>query len=79
VHPRAVALHTAEPSGSTRNQWRARIDSIDLHGSDVRVHLEGGVSVVAQITAAGLAELGAREGDAVWVAVKASEIDTWPA
>lgn len=78
VHPRAVALHRRPPEGSPRNAWRATINGIDLHGDGVRVHTDGPLPMVAQITPAALAALDLVEGDEVWVAVKAAEIDLFP-
>lgn len=79
IHPRAVALHTRRPDGSPRNTWRAIVDALDIHVEQVRVHLDGPIPIVAQITAASLAALTIAEGDELWVAVKATEIDHWPA
>ncbi len=79
IHPRAVALYPEQPSGSPRNVWEATVDALDIRQDHVRVHLDGPVPVVAQITAASLAELQVREGARLWVAVKATEIDHWPA
>jgi molybdate transport system ATP-binding protein len=79
IHPRAVALHARQPDGSPRNTWQATVDALDIHDDQVRVHLDGPIPIVAQITAASLAELAITEGSALWVAVKATEIDHWPA
>jgi molybdate transport system ATP-binding protein len=79
IHPRAVALFPSRPAGTPRNTWQATIDALDIHDDAVRVHLDGPVPIVAQITAAALAELALAEGSRVWVAVKATEIDHWPA
>jgi molybdate transport system ATP-binding protein len=79
IHPRAVALFPGRPEGTPRNTWRAAIDALDVHDDQVRVHLGGPVPIVAQITAAALADLALTEGSDVWVAVKATEIDHWPA
>ncbi len=79
IHPRAVALHPSQPAGSPRNTWPATIDALDIHDDQVRVHLDGPIPIVAQITAAALADLSLTEGSRVWVAVKATEIDHWPA
>jgi molybdate transport system ATP-binding protein len=78
IHPRAVALHPGEPAGSPRNTWLATIDALDIRDDQVRVHLDGPIPIVAQITAAALADLALTEGSTVWVAVKATEIDHWP-
>jgi molybdate transport system ATP-binding protein len=77
--PRAIALYRARPEGSPRNVWRARIDGLDVGGEGVRVHLGGSVPVVAEVTAAAIADLGLREGEEVWASVKASEVEVYPA
>jgi molybdate transport system ATP-binding protein len=79
IHPRAVALHRRRPDGSPRNAWQATVDALDVHDDQVRVHLDGPIPIVAQITAAALADLALAEGDRLWVAVKATEIDHWAA
>ncbi|MCC5949252.1 MAG: ABC transporter ATP-binding protein [Nitriliruptoraceae bacterium] len=78
IHPRAVALFPSQPEGTPRNTWRATIDALDIHDDQVRVHLDGPIPIVAQITASALAELALTEGSTLWVAVKATEIEHWP-
>jgi molybdate transport system ATP-binding protein len=78
IHPRAVALFPSRPEGTPRNTWRATIDALDIHDDQVRVHLDGPIPIVAQITAASLADLALSEGSMLWVAVKATEIEHWP-
>ncbi len=78
VHPSAVALHIARPDGSPRNQWPGRIVGFDLLGDRVRVRVDGSVPLVAEITPAAVAALGLHEGQEVWTAVKATEIETYP-
>jgi molybdate transport system ATP-binding protein len=78
IHPNAVAVHTEHPAGSPRNQWPARVVGFDLLGDRVRVRLDGPISLVAEITPAAVAELGLHEGQDVWAAVKATEIETYP-
>jgi molybdate transport system ATP-binding protein len=78
IHPRAVALFPNKPEGTPRNTWQATIDALDIHDDQVRVHLDGPIPIVAQITAAALADLALIEGSTLWVAVKATEIDHWP-
>ncbi len=79
IHPRAVALHARPPDGSPRNTWQGTVDALDIHADQVRVHLDGPIPIVAQITGAALADLDIAEGSPLWVAVKATEIDHWPA
>ncbi len=78
IHPRAVALFPSRPEGTPRNTWQATIDALDIHDDQVRVHLDGPIPIVAQITAAALADLALTEGSTLWVAVKATEIEHWP-
>ena len=76
--PRAVALYTEHPHGSTRNVWRSTVDGIERFGDQVRVHLAGPPALVADITPAALADLGLAHGDTVWAGVKASEVECYP-
>ncbi|MEJ7844134.1 MAG: ATP-binding cassette domain-containing protein [Acidimicrobiales bacterium] len=77
VRPRSIALHRARPEGSPRNVWEAVVADIDVEADRVRVRLAGAVPVVAEITPAGLAELGAAPGDRLWASVKAVDIETY--
>lgn len=79
VHPRAVSLYVERPDGSPRNVWRGRATSLDFAGDRVRVRVDGPVPLVAEITSAGLAELGLVGGEEVWVSFKASEVDVYSA
>lgn len=78
VHPHAVALHPTPLRGSPRNSWRGTVSAIDLTGDVVRVHVDGPVPIVAEITPAALAELSLAEKGHTWVSVKASEVDLFP-
>jgi molybdate transport system ATP-binding protein len=78
VRPSAIALHRSRPEGSARNAWPMTITDVDRHGDRVRVRLDGPPDLVAEITAAGLAELDVRPGDPVWASLKATEIDVQP-
>ena len=77
--PRAVALFRTRPDGSPRNLWEARVDGVERHGDQVRVHLDGPISVAADVTPAAVAELGLVEGAVLWAAVKAAETHCYPA
>ena len=78
VHPHAVALHRAEPEGSPRNRWRARVAGVELLGDRVRVRLDGAVPLTAEVTADAVRALDLHEGAEVWATVKATEIRTYP-
>jgi molybdate transport system ATP-binding protein len=79
VHPRAVALFRERPAGSPRNVWSAPILGIEPSLDRVRVQVGGALPVVAEVTAAAVAELRLADGGDVWVAVKATEITVAPA
>ncbi|GAB2944784.1 ABC transporter ATP-binding protein [Nonomuraea fastidiosa] len=77
--PGAVALYRSRPDGSPRNLWQARIDGIERHGDNVRVHLDGPIAVFADITPAAVADLDLSPGQRIWASVKATETHAYPA
>lgn len=77
--PAAVALYRTRPDGSPRNLWQARIDGIERHGDNVRVHLDGPIAAFADITPAALADLDLSPGQRIWASVKATETHAYPA
>ncbi|MEV4800260.1 ABC transporter ATP-binding protein [Nonomuraea sp. NPDC049421] len=77
--PAAVALYRSRPDGSPRNLWRARIDGIERHGDNVRVHLDGPITAFADITPAAVADLDLSPGQEIWASVKATETHAYPA
>ncbi|MEZ6013985.1 MAG: ABC transporter ATP-binding protein [Planctomycetota bacterium] len=86
VHPRAVALFNARPSGSPRNVWLAPVMGVEPIPGGLRVEVGGALHLVAEVTASGASALGlasdprsgrssgAERPREVWVALKASEI-----
>lgn len=74
VHPRAIALFRERPSGSPRNVWQAPVAGVEPVLSGRRVRLAGPVPLVAEVTAAAIAELGVVPGGTLWVALKATEV-----
>jgi molybdate transport system ATP-binding protein len=79
VHPRSVALYRTRPDGTPRNVWEGRAVDLDFEGDRVRVRLEGTPAIVAEVTPAAVRELRLDRGDPVWVVVKATEVDVYPA
>ena len=79
VHPRAVALHLKRPEGSARNVWPGHVASLEASGGRVRVRVEGIPSIIAELTPGSTSALGLLEDSEVWVSVKATEIDVFPA
>ena len=76
--PSAVALHPHQPDGSPRNTWPAVLADIQHHGDNLRVTLDGPISVAADITPAAAARLDLSPGRELWVAVKAAETRAYP-
>ena len=78
IQPHSVSLHRARPEGSPRNVWGGRVRGVDLLGDRVRIHVDGEVAIVAEVTPAALADLGFHEGSELWASVKATEVDVYP-
>jgi molybdate transport system ATP-binding protein len=51
----------------------------DLLGDRVRIHVEGDVPLVAEVTPAAVAELGLVDSTEVFTSVKATELSVYPA
>jgi molybdate transport system ATP-binding protein len=79
IDPRAVSLHRSSPEGSPRNVWQGRISGTDLLGDRVRVHVDGRVPLVAEVTPAAVTAVGLVDGTDVWASVKATELVIYPA
>ena len=80
IPPRAVTVLTARPQGTARNVFPGTVRHLDRLGDDrTRVEIDGAVRLVAEVTAAAVAELGLVPGVAVWMAVKATEVSLAPA
>ena len=77
--PNAVTLHRSRPDGSARNLWAGQLGEVHPAGDRARVRVDGPIPVVAEVTASAVAELRLAEGGSVWVALKATEIDLYPA
>jgi molybdate transport system ATP-binding protein len=77
--PAAVTLTAAEPTGSARNRWAGVVRSVVPHGAAVRVHLDAGTALIADVTPESAARLGLAPGRRVWAAVKATEVGIYGA
>lgn len=82
-HPGAVAVHLDPPHGSPRNILAVTIAELDTHGSAVRVRgnsqPDGGLGLMADITAAAAADLELEPGKTAYFVVKAQEVQFHPA
>jgi molybdate transport system ATP-binding protein len=79
VQPRAVSLHPRRPDGSARNAWRGQVRTIEPVGDRVRVFVDGVPPITGEVTVGAVRDLALTEGAEVWVAVKATELDVYPA
>jgi len=77
--PAAVALYRSRPDGTPRNLWQAKIEGIEQHGDSIRIHLDGPITVSADVTPAAVADLDLTPGEELWVSVKATETNAYPA
>ncbi|MEU6998310.1 ABC transporter ATP-binding protein [Nonomuraea sp. NPDC046570] len=77
--PSAVALYRSRPDGSPRNLWQARIEGIERHGDNIRIHLDGPITAFADVTPAAVADLDLAFGQQIWASVKATETHAYPA
>jgi molybdate transport system ATP-binding protein len=76
--PNAVTLHRSRPDGSARNTWPGAATELFAAGDRARIRLDGPVPLIAEVTAAAVADLDLAAGGAVWAALKATEIDVYP-
>lgn len=79
IRPEAIVVHRHEPEGSSRNVWPARVRTIESHGDRVRLDLVGTPSVSAVVTPDAVAALRLSEGADVWLSLKATDLDVYPA
>jgi molybdate transport system ATP-binding protein len=77
--PAAVSVFTERPVGTPRNVFAGHITDMELHAGSVRLHLEGSLDVLADVTAGAVAELDLVPGREVWATVKATETSVYPA
>jgi molybdate transport system ATP-binding protein len=77
--PSAVSVYNERPEGSPRNVWQGRVVSLGPHGDVVRLSVDIGRPLLADITPAAMANLGIQEGISVWLSVKATEVSIYPA
>jgi molybdate transport system ATP-binding protein len=72
--PAAVTVTVDEPAGSARNRWHGTVRSVVPHGAAVRVHIDAGVPLIADVTPESATRLVLTPGRPVWAAVKATEV-----
>lgn len=79
VRPQSITLSRTSADTSARNTFAGVVDDIDRLGDRVRVGIDGPLHLVAEITVSALDTLELRPGDRVAAAVKATDIEVYPA
>jgi molybdate transport system ATP-binding protein len=77
IRPNAITLHRIHPEGSARNVWEGQVGELHPAGDRARVRINGAVPVIAEVTAASVAELHLADGGVVWATAKATDIDIY--
>ncbi|MFW6774562.1 ABC transporter ATP-binding protein [Nocardioides sp. CPCC 205120] len=84
--PSAVTLSPdapAAPAGSARLRWHGRVEQLVPYGDGVRVSVrtsgDAPVALLADVTAAAVAELGLHPGVEVWASAKETAVTRYPA
>lgn len=77
--PTAVTVSLAEPTGSARLRWHGQVLGVVPHGEALRVLVDAGPQLLADVTPAAAAELGLVPGATVWLAVKETAVETYSA
>lgn len=79
IPPSAVALYRQRPDGTPRNVWPVTVVGLQPVAGRLRVELEGPVPLTAEITPNGAADLDVMPGRQFWAAVKATDVEAFPA
>jgi len=77
--PNTVTLHRQRPEGSARNVWPGEAGELYPAGDRARIRITGPLPLIAEVTAAAVAELHLADGGPVWASVKATDVDAYPA
>ena len=78
IRPSSVVVSTVAPENSSaRNTWQGVITAMSSLAGRVRLDITGRPSIVAEVTAQSVAEMGLSMGDQVWCSVKATEIEVY--
>jgi molybdate transport system ATP-binding protein len=80
VPPTAISVHLQRPDPtSVRNAWPGTVVDMQLLADRVRLQVTGPPDALVDVTPAAVADLALRAGQPVWLAVKALEVEVYPA
>ncbi len=80
VRPSAFTMHTEVPHAtSARNIWEGTVTGLAPLADRIRVTVRSSQTVLVDVTAPAVAELGVVAGTRVWLAAKATDIEAYPA
>lgn len=79
IRPEAINVHRQQPEGSARNAWPGRITGIESRGDVVRLEVASTPALAAIVTPGAVASLRLHEGADVWLSVKATDLEVYPA
>jgi molybdate transport system ATP-binding protein len=79
ARPSAVLLQRVRPvETSARNVFPGRLAGMETLGDRVRAYVDSTPPVIADITAAAVAELRLIPGDQLWISIKATDLECYP-
>jgi molybdate transport system ATP-binding protein len=77
--PGVVTVSLDEPVGSARHRWPGVVAQVAPHGGSVRLLVTGDHDLIADVTPASAEELRLVPGREVWLSVKESAVESYPA
>lgn len=77
--PQALTLHPTHPEGSAQNVWATTVATIEQLGPSVRITCVAPIRARIDVTPGAAIALGLRPGSPVWVSLKATGIEVYPA
>jgi molybdate transport system ATP-binding protein len=79
VRPSAVLVEREQPRGtSARNVYLGAVTGMEQLGDRVRLAVAGPPDLLADVTAAAVADLRLGAGDSVWLSIKATDLEGYP-
>lgn len=72
--PTVVTVSLQPPQGSARHQWHGPIVAASPHGDAVRLLVDAGQDLLADVTPAAISELGLHPGRRVWLSAKETAV-----